>query len=164
MASLGRILFTLSLLIPCHAIAQSRVPARNLYERVISIVPMVGSGTLDDPKRPMFAPNMQGIRPADYAGKTLKEHSETLGNQIVEYTYELSDDGQYAIVEFVARNPQALNALLQSARTDVKVFRKGWAKRADIELEAKKVKKSFDLDRFAGLQAATATPTAGGVQ
>ncbi len=27
-----------------------------LYERIICVVPMVGAGTLDDPKRPMFAP------------------------------------------------------------------------------------------------------------
>ncbi len=40
--------------------AQQRVDARNLYERVICIVPMAGRGTYEDPKRPLFAPAAMG--------------------------------------------------------------------------------------------------------
>lgn len=33
-------------------------------EHLIAVVPMVGSGTIDDPKRPMFAPARQDIATA----------------------------------------------------------------------------------------------------
>src|SRR5436190_18571722 len=35
---------------------QMPVDSRNLYERVWAVVPMIGSGTYHDPKRPLYAP------------------------------------------------------------------------------------------------------------
>jgi hypothetical protein len=47
-------LLLLALLLPLYS--QQRVSMRNTHERVVAIVPMIGTGTDDDPRRPMFAP------------------------------------------------------------------------------------------------------------
>jgi len=36
--------------------AQHRADPKNLYERLICVVPMIGAGTHEDPRRPLFAP------------------------------------------------------------------------------------------------------------
>jgi len=48
--------------------AQQRVDPRNMYERVIAIVPVIGKGTLEDPKRPMYAPAPSAMSPATRTG------------------------------------------------------------------------------------------------
>lgn len=115
--------------------AQNATSPRNLYERVICVVPMVGSGTYEDPRRPMFAPN-------DTEPPVEGEP------QIIGYTYELSDDGQFALVEFVARDKKALEAITESTRADVKAFRKGKARRQDVEQEFGKHKKNVNWEQF----------------
>lgn len=50
-----RLLSTL-LLLAAAIPAQRRVDPRNAYQRIICIVPLVGKGTADDPKRPQYAP------------------------------------------------------------------------------------------------------------
>jgi len=42
------------LLIAASAFAQHRVDAGSMYARIYAIVPMVGSGSWNDPVRPMF--------------------------------------------------------------------------------------------------------------
>ena len=37
-------------------LAQQKVDPRNRYERLICIVPMIGSGTYEDPRRPAYVP------------------------------------------------------------------------------------------------------------
>jgi hypothetical protein len=115
---------------------QNATSPKNLYERVICVVPMVGSGTYEDPRRPMFVPTE-----ADW----LRTEGQP---QIIAYAYELSDDGQYALVEFVARDRKALEAIVGSERSDVKAFRKGKAKRQDVEREFGKHKKNVDWEKF----------------
>jgi hypothetical protein len=111
--------------------AQHRVDPRNTYNRILCIVPIVGSGTWDDPKRPQYAPLQ-----VDTAGRT----------GIIGYTYQASDDGSFALVEFVAKDPAALAPILTNPA--IKVFVKGKHNRADIESEFKKYKKDIDLDQF----------------
>lgn len=36
--------------------AKQQVDVANLHERLICVVRIIGAGTYDDPKRPMFAP------------------------------------------------------------------------------------------------------------
>jgi hypothetical protein len=115
---------------------QQRVDLRNLYERVLCVVPMVGSGTADDPRRPAYAP----LPPVP--GAKLSRDG------IIAYTFQLSDDGTLALVEFVAVERKAFRDLLADTDSRIKVFNKGTDKRADIEAEFKKHKKDFDLDRF----------------
>lgn len=107
--------------------AQDRVDIRQLHERIIAVVPIVGAGTYEDPKRPLFAPSKN-------------ERSESA---IESFSWQPSDDGKYAIVEFVARDRQAFKHILSDARVlktierssskkdqdtrDLKQFRKDWS-------------------------------------
>ena len=112
--------------------AQRPVDSRNNYARIITVVPMVGSGTYADPRRPQYAP------PALSATRTR--------NGIIGYSYQLSDDGQFALVQFVALDRSAFQAILTDKQ--VKSFEKGKSKKEDLEKELKKYKKDFDLAKF----------------
>ena len=112
---------------------QRKVDPRNSYNRVICVVPLVGSGTATDPKRPMYAPETTATPAARQAG-------------IIAYSQQVSDDGKFALVEFVARDRSAFAAIL--ADKSIKAFIRGEAKRSDIEAELKKYKSSFDFEKF----------------
>jgi hypothetical protein len=114
--------------------AQRSVPRHALHERVLVVVPMVGAGTYADPRRPLFAPPPGQLRTA---------------KGIHSFSYEVSDDGKFALVEFVALDRSALAPLLTDVRV-LKAFEKGKHKKADIERELKIFKKDFRADTFAG--------------
>lgn len=114
--------------------AQTYVPQANRHERIIAIVPMVGAGTKEDPKRPAYVPN------------TIVQRDAAPGTGIIGFAAQISDDGKYALVEFVARDREAFKEILADTRPDVKVFEKGRARKADIETEFRRHKKDFDLD------------------
>jgi hypothetical protein len=118
--------------------SQERVDSNNLYERVLAVVPMTGSGTWSDPKRPVFAPARASADPASRSG-------------IIAWQQQTSDDGAVALVEFVFATAEAANQLTASlkANPSVKVFHKGKDKREDIEKALKALRKDFDLDKFA---------------
>jgi hypothetical protein len=117
------------------AFAQRKVDLRNTYERLVCVVPMIGAGTPSDPRRPMYAP-VPGGQPSR--------------DGIIAFSYQLSDDGKFALVEFVARDHAGLAGILadKDLRTDVKVFEKAKTRRADIEKEFRRHKKDFDFSRF----------------
>ena len=77
----------------CIASAQHRVDPRNTYERAICVVTIVGKGTIQDPKRPQYAP-----WPPTGAKSP---------NGIIAFSHQVSDDGRLALVEFVARDRSA---------------------------------------------------------
>src|SRR5713226_5098147 len=79
--------------------SQQRVDSRNTYSRLLCVVPMVGKGTWSDPKRPMYAP-LPGAAPS------------TSRSGILGFVHQLSDDGQVALVEFVAKDRSAFRAIL----------------------------------------------------
>ena len=116
---------------------QPRVDPRNMYERVAAIVALQGSGSFEDPVRPMYTPLPSALRAAA-ASRTR--------TGILAFTYVLSDDGKHALVEFVARDRAAFQQIL--ADPSVKSFLKGRDTRADIETEFKKYKKDFDFTHF----------------
>ena len=64
-----------------------------------AVLPLVGTGTITDPKRPMFAPLPSAVSPASRTG-------------ILGYSFQLSDDGQFALVEFVAAQRSAFKDIL----------------------------------------------------
>ncbi len=99
---------------------------------------MVGRGTPDDPRRPLYAPVPNPRAAPSRQG-------------IIAFSYQLSDDGKFALVELVAANRAAFAAILADRRPDVKVFEKGKARREDIEREFRKYKRDFQLDRFRGV-------------
>ena len=94
---------------------------------------MVGTGTHADPLRPQYAPVLTG-RPAKTG--------------IIAYSHVFSDDKKLALVEFVALNPAAFQAILADKRPQVKTFRRGSTKKDDIDKEFKKYRKDFDINRF----------------
>ena len=112
---------------------KNHVSPGNMYERCIVVVPIVGSGTFADPKRPMYAPLPSQANSTSRVG-------------ILAYSYQTSDDGKYALVEFVAQDPAAFADILANA--SVKHFQKGKDKPEDIEKELKKYKKDFDINHF----------------
>lgn len=110
-----------ALFVCCSVIpAQRKVDPQNLYERVLAVVPVVGTGSAADPKRPKYAPAPGQMSAARSGG-------------IIGFTQVLSDDGKFALVEFVARDRAALSAVLGDAA--VKKFEKGRDKREDAEKE-----------------------------
>ncbi len=113
--------------------AQQRVDASNLYQRLICVVPIVGTGTYDDPKRPLFAP----VSP-DPLSK----------DGILAYSWQPTDDGNLAIVQFVAKDRKAFASILAAGRADVRTFVRGEAKRGVLEVELKRLKRSFDMEQL----------------
>jgi hypothetical protein len=130
----SRLLLIFLIFLPGLA-AQHRVDPRNAYERIICTVPMVGSGTAADPRRPQYAP-----WPPTGAGRSR--------TGILAFHHQVSDDGHTALVEFVARDRSAFKAILAETNPMVKVFVKGKDKREDIEAVFQKHKKNFSLERF----------------
>ena len=116
--------------------AAQHVDGRQVFERVYAVVPLVGAGTADHPRRPAYAP----LRPARGTAPDV--------NGIIGYTMQVSDDGKFALVEFVARDRLAFRALFADTRPEVKVFEKGKASRATIEAAFRLVKKDFTLDKL----------------
>ena len=60
--------------------AQPRVDFMNMHERIIAVVPVIGSGTYEDPKRPLFAPSGKESVPG-----------------LISWSWQASDDGKLAI-------------------------------------------------------------------
>jgi hypothetical protein len=121
--------FLAVLSISTFALGQDRVDPKNMHERMTAVVPIIGAGTYADPKRPMLAPEPQEKASA-----------------FLSYSWEPSDDGRYAIVEFVALDRKAFAAILSDSRT-LKSFIKGRDKGADIEKELKVFRKDFALGK-----------------
>ena len=121
--------------------AQNRVPPEMMYHRVWAVVPLIGSGKADDPKRPMFVPS-----PAEQAAKM--KTGDRSG--IIGFSMQLSDDGKSALVEFVGTAPAELKFIVNSKAPGVKAFERGVATKAQIELEFRKAKVAFTLDSFGG--------------
>jgi len=59
-----------------------------------------------------------------------------------------SDDGKMAIIQIVAADHSAFDAILSDKRPEIRVFEIGTSKKNDIEQELKKFKKDFDLENF----------------
>ena len=123
-----------ALLLP-GAFAQQRVNPRQTYERIWMVVPIIGAGTLEDPKRPMYAPKPHEKAPT--------QHDDILG-----YTYEASDDGHFALVQFVGKDRSAFAAIISDSNPNVKLFLPWRDKRDAMEAEFLKHKKNFDFKHF----------------
>lgn len=118
-----------------------------LYERVICVVPLVGTGTLDDPKRPLFAPVIGAASEAFATGKKSKGFLDPA--TIVSYQSVPTDDGLQAIVEFVARDRAAFQPVLGN-NAGIKVFDLRNTSLDTLLKELRKVKQNFDLAAFLG--------------
>jgi hypothetical protein len=122
------------LLVCAAALRSHGVDLRHLHERMLAVVPLTGTGTYADPKRPLFAPS------------STREGGES---GILSYEWAPSDDGQYAIVEFVAKDRSALTKIASDARV-LKAFEKGKVKKDDVEKELKRYRKDFKFEKKEG--------------
>ena len=142
------------ILLATAASAQDRVAPEMMYHRVWAVVPLIGKGTPDDPKRPMFVPSPTEIKAkidedkAEFTRTGKKRDPEP--PSILSYSMQLSDDGKSALVEFVGLNPKALAFITESQTPGVKAFERGKATKEEIEAEFKKSKASFKLDSLRG--------------
>jgi hypothetical protein len=119
----------------CAAALRSQgVDLRHLHERMLAVVPLTGAGTYADPRRPLFAPS------------STREGGES---GILSYEWAPSDDGQFAIVEFVAKDRSALAKIATDARV-LRAFEKGKVKKDDVEKELKKYRKDFKFEKKEG--------------
>jgi len=118
-----------------------RLAPENAYARVYCILPMVGSGTLADPKRPMFAPlPPTPTAPLDRTG-------------IIAFQFQVSDDGNFALAEFVAVTRTGLAPILTSNNPNVFAFERGWFTLLQIETAFQNYKKSFSFKTFMPVRA-----------
>jgi len=132
---------TLFLLLMNALFAQNRVSPEMMYHRVWAVVPLIGSGKPDDPKRPMFVPS-----PAEQAAKLRRgDRSGVIG-----YSMQVSDDGNFALVEFVGVTPVDLKPIVNSQAAGVKAFERGSATKEQIEQEFQKYKAGFTLSSLSG--------------
>jgi hypothetical protein len=118
--------------------AQHRVDPRWSYSRAIIVAPLQGAGTAADPLRPKHAPAPQAVGPSQPPAQP----------GIIAFTFVPSDDGKYAIAEFVALNRTALSQILADRTAGVLVFEKGATKAADIEAAIRPFRKDFSLQNF----------------
>jgi hypothetical protein len=112
-----------------------------MYARIYAIVPTVGSGTWDDPMRPMFAPPPQQMAPGSRTG-------------IIAFNQVTSDDGNFALIEIVAANqPQLalitaqMNSQL-SAAPGFQVFNRSTTSVATVQSAFQLLKQNFDITQF----------------
>jgi hypothetical protein len=106
------------------------VDPRLTYQRLICVVPMTGTGTADDPRRPKYVP-----------AEPSRDRTGILAwNSIATF------DGAFAIVEFVAADQSAFRDIL--ADKSIKVFRRGKNLRDEIEVELKKWRGDIDFEKF----------------
>ena len=121
--------------------AQNRVSPEMMYHRVWAVVPLIGKGTADDPRRPMFAPS-----PSEIAEKM--KRGDRSG--VISYSMQLSDDGKSALVEFVGATPTELKVIVNSKAAGVTAFERGTATKGQIETEFRKYKAGISLDSLGG--------------
>src|SRR5258706_10565440 len=132
-ATLG-LLLALSPLAAQHPQASHAVDMRNTHHRVIAVVPIIGAGTPDDPRRPAYVlPPLRGKAPSRTG--------------IIAFTWQASDDNKFALCEFVADNRAALAPILADKSITV-IFEKSKAKKNDVGNALKQFKKDFDVDNF----------------
>jgi hypothetical protein len=110
-----------------------RVDPRNMYERVLTVGPWVGSGSKADPKRAMFTPTPAQMSPTSRSG--------IIGFQCIP-----SDDGKLALCEYVSSTRAALSQILSDP--SVKAFLKGRDKIDEAVAAFTKHSKNFDINHF----------------
>src|SRR5580704_5171967 len=86
--------------------AQRNVPPGNMYHRVWAVLPLVGSGAPGDPIRPMLVPppptpGQQAPTEATQSQAAPDQQAAIQRPDLLGFQMQLSDDGKFALVEFV---------------------------------------------------------------
>ena len=116
------------------------------YQHIYAIVPMVGGGTVADPKRPMFVP--AGGFAQSLPAKVTVATPIVARKGVVGYHAQITDDGLAAIVEFIATDTSAFSEILGSRDARVQVFQKGIHSMSAMETLFKARKKDFSFSTF----------------
>jgi len=127
-------------------LAASSANSSAIYHRIICVVPITGTGTAKDPKRPLFAPvgpNAEDAPKHPVHGRWSKQPD----TRILAFQSVPTDDGKAAIVLFVARNYAAFEPILKDSRVIEKFERKDIRER-DLVIALRKYKKNFDLKQL----------------
>ena len=111
-------------------------------QKLLCVVPMVGAGTLDDPRRPMFTPGRSEAALAPAASSLGFAEAP----RIQSFHAAISDDNASAIVEFVAHDPAAFKDI--KASSEAKVFDRQKNRASDVQGILQKYKKDFRLEQF----------------
>ena len=143
--------------------AQPPVDPRNTYERILVVLPLIGSGTVADPMRPSLipapgsgTPNILTLpisTPVTGTGVTAPPVGSVPGgpsypqNLILGYTWVPSDDGKFALTEIVMRDRSAFASIAAVPGVPA-AFVKGVNKLADIQTAFQQYKKDFDPTKF----------------
>jgi hypothetical protein len=106
-----------------------------IYPRLICIVPMIGTGSMQDPYRPLFAPSLQARQ------ESMEPFDES--SQIIAFQSVPSDDGKTAIVILVARSYSAFAPIMKDSRV-VRYFERDRWKGDDLIRELQKYRKNFE--------------------
>jgi hypothetical protein len=96
-----------------------RVDLRWNFHDIVAVLPTQAAGTPAGPVRPKHAPAPQSSAPSR-AG-------------ILDFTFELSDDGKHGTAEFVAVDSAELEAILADTSPGVLAFEKGVANKSALE-------------------------------
>lgn len=121
------------LCLAASGLCQSRVSPEHRGERAMLVVPITGSGSWDDPRRPAF------------------DSLTTTPGGLLEWSWIPSDDGAYAIVTVAAKHRAALTPLLNDRRVVAKVEH-GKGNRQQAEAAIRAYKKNYRFDRAGGPQ------------
>lgn len=135
-------------------LAQGRVAPENLYPRLLCVVPMIGTGTEADPRRPMFVPAPSVLMPQAPPASTTTSTTDPsapvapVRPPIFAFQFQLSDDGNYALLELVGVDKTAFASIRSAAVPGVALFDRDTATDAQIENEFKKHKSSFSMKTY----------------
>jgi len=130
-----RVLLVVFLFVPASVSGAER-DHTVIYPRLICVVPIIGSGTMQDPFRPLFSPNPQ--QNTERGGPTDES------SQIIAFQSVPTDDGKAAIVMLVARSYAAFAPVLNDSKI-IRSFERNRWKEEDLTRELQKYKKNFDL-------------------
>ena len=147
-------------------LAQGRVEPENLYPRVICVVPMIGTGTSADPRRPMFVPapvpvdrSYAHCQRGCYHNCTRQYNGApapvSARPPIFAFQFQLSDDGNYALVELVGINKGAFASIFSSAVPGVAVFDAATATRPRSSPPSNSVRATFSMKTFVPVRVIT---------
>ncbi len=101
------------------------------YHRLICLVHLTGTGSASDPVRPEYTPAS-----ADAPSRT----------GILAWSFQISDDGTMAVVQYVAVDRNAFQSIFADTRPEVLIFEIGKVDRSVIETALQQFKKGFNLD------------------
>jgi hypothetical protein len=114
----------------CSLSAQHRVSPEHQGHKVWAVLPITGSGSATDPRRPMFIPSpAQAAATASAAqGQKVTQAPDLLG-----YTMQLSDDGKSALVELTFSSPVAFHNFMVRASAQPGVNAANSEKEVDLD-------------------------------